>query len=107
KPKPEPLTIAGSRLVMRIGTATSKIAFRLLETGEPASTTAHFVPIVAVLSGFTPLPEKFPVTVLAEHGFPPVPGGLYCRVAATKRSVAPSLLNTVNGSEILATTSPW
>ena len=69
-------------------------------------TSAQLTPTCAAVRVWVPLPEKLPETVLAEHGSPPRPGALYWRVAATGRSVTPSLFNTVSGSENLATIRP-
>src|SRR5207248_1808678 len=109
KPNIDPVVIAGSRRpVIKIGTVTSKIACRWDETGEAAKTTAQLMPMSEGLSGCGPFPVKLPVTVLAEHGAALFVDTLNCRTAGTKRSLAftPSLFSTVNGSDIVATTSP-
>lgn len=84
----EPAMIAGSVLgVISIGMVTSKIACGCDETGEAAKVSAQFTPIAAGLRVCVPVPVKLPVTVLAEHGAPPAPGFLNCRMAETARSV--------------------
>jgi hypothetical protein len=103
-PNSDPLVMAGSRLVIRIGTVTSKIACRWDETGEAAKTTAQLMPMVDGMMLWVLLPLKFPVTVLAEHGAVLFVEVLNCRTAGTKRSVAASLFSTVKGSDIVATT---
>src|SRR5205085_12507655 len=84
----DPVVIAESRLVIRIGTVTSKIACRWDETGEAAKTTAQLMPMADGMMLWVLLPVKFPVTVLAEHGAVLFVEALNCRTAGPKRSVA-------------------
>src|SRR5215471_10777591 len=96
----------------------SKMACACGEAGDSANTTAQLTPIwklgwllplinVLKLSVWVlPVPAKSPVRMLAEQSNCCLLGTLYCRTAATWRSVTPSLFNTVNSKENLATTWP-
>jgi hypothetical protein len=90
-------------LITTSETSTSKIACGRDENGDVPNTTAQSIPIWAALSVLVPLPEKLPVTVLAEQfrgalptdvaGLPAF-GTITCSAVGTRRSEFAAILKT-------------